>query len=219
MLQRKQQSETPDLEELQAFVAIAAQGSLTGAARRLGLPKSTVSRRLSRLEEKVGVALVHRTTRRLSLTESGLVYRERVAPALAALDEARSALREQHETPRGHLRVTAPFDLGLTTLAPLVGAFLQRWPETSVEVLLTERLLDLVEERIDLAVRAAASLPDSSLSARRLAGVSLVLVATPQHLARHRAPPSPDGRCCSTPTWRAAAASCCTAPAARARSP
>lgn len=180
----------PDLDELGTFLAVAAEGSLSAAAKRMGLPKSTVSRRLSRLEEKLGAQLIHRTTRRLSLTEDGLAYRERIARAFADLDEANAAIREQQETPRGHLRITAPVDLALAGLGPLVAEFTSRFPQTTVELILTDRSVDLIAEGIDLALRATASLPDSTLVARRLMDVMLELVAAPAYLDAHGRPQS-----------------------------
>jgi len=178
----------PDLDELSTFLTVAAAGSLSEAARRLGLPKSTVSRRLSRTEEKLGVQLIHRTTRRFSLTEDGIAYRERISQAFATLDEANAALREQQETPRGHLRITAPVDLALAELGPLVAEFTARYPQTTVEMVLTERVLDLIGEGIDLAVRAAPILPDSTLVARRIGVVESHLAASPSYLDAHGRP-------------------------------
>lgn len=182
MLHYAEQYAGPGLDELATFLAIAAAGSLTAAARRLGLPKSTVSRRLSRLEEKLGVQLVQRTTRHFSLTEAGLGYQERIARTFAGLEEANAAVREEQETPRGHVRLTAPVDLALARLAPVVAEFTARYPQTSVELILTERNVDLIGEGIDLALRAASSLPDSSLVAKRLMSIDLILVASPSYL-------------------------------------
>lgn len=190
MLRVTEQSR-PDLLELATFLAVASEESISGAARSLGLPKSTVSRRLSRLEEKLGIQLVQRTTRRLSLTYEGTIYRDRVALALGSLEEAHEAAREKQEVPRGHLRITAPIDLALARLVPLVTEFTSRYPETTVELLLTERIVDLVGEGIDLALRAVDRLEDSSLVARPLGIVELLLVATPGYLRRHGRPELP----------------------------
>lgn len=178
----------PELDELFTFVQIASTGSLAAAARKLDLPKSTVSRRLARLEEKLGVRLVNRSTRRISLTDEGIAYRERVADVLNSLEEANVAIREQQAKPRGHLRITAPTDLGAAGLAEVVGEYTRRYPETTVEVLLTERIVDIVGEGIDLALRAATSLPDSTLLARKVADIEIVLVATPAYLSEHGVP-------------------------------
>ncbi|AKU92895.1 LysR family transcriptional regulator [Vulgatibacter incomptus] len=183
-----EQYEGPDLLELSTFLAVASAGSLSGAARSLGLPKSTISRRLARLEEELGVRLVHRTTRRFSLTEEGLAYQERIRRAFDTLEEANAALRESEETPRGHLRVTAPVDVALASLGEVVADFTRSYPETTVELILTERTVDLIAEGIDLAIRASPALPDSSLVARKIATVSLELVATPAYLDAHGRP-------------------------------
>lgn len=189
MLHEAEQSE-PDLEEVAAFLRVAEAGSFTEASRKLGLPKSTVSRRVARLEEKLGAQLLHRTTRSLALTEAGNVFHERAARALAGLEEATQAVRESQETPRGHLRVTAPYDLG-EALGPLVAAFAGQNPGVTVELLLTDQRLDLVADNIDLALRGAPSLPDSSLVARRLATMKMYLLASPAYLKRHGRPKAP----------------------------
>lgn len=192
MLHPAEQSEAPLLEEIATFLRVAELGSLTAAARELGLPKSTVSRRLTRLEEKLGAQLLHRTTRQLALTEVGAAYRERAVAAMAQLEEAAEAVRAQQDTPRGHLRVTAPFDLGLPLLSGACAEYARRYPEASVEAVLTERTLDLVGEGIDLALRAAPSLPDSTLSARRLADVQVRLYASPRYLEARGTPRAPE---------------------------
>jgi DNA-binding transcriptional LysR family regulator len=180
----------PDLEEVAAFLRVAEAGSFTAASRRLGLPKSTISRRVARLEEKLGVQLLHRTTRSLALTEAGTVFHERAALALAGLEEATMAVRESQETPRGHLRVTAPYDLS-EALGSLVVAFVARFPAVTVELMLTDERLDLVAENIDLALRGASVMPDSSLVARRMATMKFTLMASPSYLRRHGKPKSP----------------------------
>jgi DNA-binding transcriptional LysR family regulator len=185
------QAEPPELEEIVTFLRVAELGSLTEAARRLGLPKSTVSRRLGRLVEKLGVQLLHRTTRRIALTDVGEAYRERVSGAVARLDEAAEAVRERRGTPRGHLRVTAPVDVGVAYLGEVVAEFTRRYRDCTVEVVLTDRTLDLVAEGIDIALRASASMPDSSLVARRVAVMDMRLLASPAYLKRRGEPRSP----------------------------
>jgi DNA-binding transcriptional LysR family regulator len=191
MLRAAEQSQEPDLEEVSAFLRVAETGSFTAAGRRLGLPKSTVSRRVARLEEKLGVQLLHRTTRSLALTEAGAVFHERAARALAGLEEATQAVRETQETPRGHLRITTPFDIAGPVLAPLVAGFVRRHPEVTLEVAMTDRMVDLVAENFDLALRGAASLPDSSLVARRLAAIEFQLLASPAYLKARGEPATP----------------------------
>jgi len=191
MLRPAEQSGAPEIEEIVAFLRVAESGSFTAAGERLGLPKSTISRRVARLEAKLGVQLVHRTTRSLALTEAGNMFHERASRALAALEEASLAVRDGRETPRGHLRLTAPYDVGAGSLGPLVAAFTRRHPEVTIEVLLTDRTLDLVAEGIDIALRGAAALPDSSLVGRKLATLEFWLVASPAYLKRRGTPRAP----------------------------
>lgn len=191
MLRPAEQSEAPELEEIVAFLRVAETGSFTAAGERLGLPKSTVSRRVARLEAKLGVQLVHRTTRSLALTEAGNLFHEQASRALAALEEAAHVARAGRESPRGHLRLTAPYDVGAGSLAPLVAAFTRQHPEVTVEVILTDSTLDLVAEGIDLALRGAAVLPDSSLVGRKLASLEFWLVASPAYLKQRGTPRSP----------------------------
>src|SRR5262245_12238846 len=143
------QQRSPPLEDLEAFAHVAETGSFTAAARRMRLPKSTVSRRIARLETELATSLVVRTSRRVSLTEAGAVYLERVGPALRRIAEASQEAREERERPRGHLRVTAPFDVAMWWLAPLVASFRSEQPDVSIEVIVDDRRLDLVAEGID----------------------------------------------------------------------
>lgn len=191
MLRPAEQSEAPEIEEIVAFLRVAETGSFTAAGERLGLPKSTVSRRVARLEAKLGVQLVHRTTRSLALTEAGNLFHEQASRALGALDEAAHNARSGRESPRGHLRLTAPYDVGAGSLAPVVAGFTRLHPEVTVEVILTDRTLDLVAEGIDLALRGAAALPDSSLVGRKLASLEFWLVASHAYLKRRGTPRSP----------------------------
>ena len=174
-----------------AFLRVAETGSFTAAGTRLGIPKSTVSRRVARLEDKLGVQLLHRTTRSLALTEAGALFHERAGRALASLDEATLAAREGRETARGHLRMTAPYDVGAGSLADLIAAFTRAYPEVTVEVVLSDRTLDLVAEGLDLGLRGAAALPDSSLVARKLSSLKFHLVASPAYVQRHGLPRTP----------------------------
>lgn len=190
MLRETEQSDAPQLEEIATFLRVAEAGSLTAAAQLLGLPKSTVSRRLGRLEEKLGARLLHRTTRRLTLTDVGAAYRERVTAAMAHLEEASEAVRARSEAPRGHLRITAPFDLGPPYLAEVCAEFARQHRQSTVEVVLTERKLDLVAEGIDLALRATPAMPDSTLVARRIVDTETQLFASPEYLCERGTPRS-----------------------------
>lgn len=180
-----------DLNEVTTFVRVVETGSMHGAARLLGVPRSTVSRRVARLEEVLGVRLLKRTTRRMSLTEEGQRFYERVAPALEVIEGASSEAKESSGEPTGTLRVTAPVDFGHAVLGELVAAFLRRHPKVSVEVDLSNRYVDLVQEGFDVAVRAGP-LQDSSLVARKLATVDLWLFASPAYLDERGAPGSPE---------------------------
>jgi DNA-binding transcriptional LysR family regulator len=172
---------------MQVFVGIVEAGSISGAAERLGLAKSAVSRRLAELEARLGVSLIQRTTRRLNLTDSGRAYYERCVAILADLDEAESAVSQAHGSLKGGLKVALPLSFGLLHLAPLIQAFMTRHPGVRFELDFNDRQIDLMQEGFDLAVRIA-TLEDSSLIARRLAPIRHVLCASPGYLAQHGAP-------------------------------
>jgi DNA-binding transcriptional LysR family regulator len=178
---------TADLNHVAVFTRVVETGSFTAAAAALGLPKSSVSRSVSRLELELGVRLLQRTTRSVQLTEAGHAYYERVAQALSGLKEAQSAVSDMQATPSGVVRVTAAVDIGVYVLAPLVARFVRRHPGIHVEMLLTSRLLNLVEEAVDLAVRAG-KLDDSSLVARKVGTLEARLLAAPGYLRRKGTP-------------------------------
>lgn len=180
-----------DLNALELFVAVAETSSFSVAAKKLGLPKSTVSRGLARLEKELGVTLVNRTTRQVSLSTAGQALLERVAPQLAALKKALGELPESEEKPSGHLRITAAVDFGETLLPELVTTFLSRCPSVSIEVNVSNRIVDLVDEQYDLAFRAGGErLKDSSLVARKAGQVAMRVFASPEYLARRGTPRS-----------------------------
>ncbi len=166
-----------DLNEAAVFARVVQDGSFTKAAQSLGIPKSTVSRRVAELEARVGVRLLQRTTRKLALTDSGRLYYEHAARALAELEQAERAVGELQAVPRGMLRITTP--LAFSLLGPLLAEYLRRYPEVHVDLYASDRRVDLVEERFDLALRAGPA-RDSSLVARRLGAVRRVLVAAPE---------------------------------------
>ncbi|HYO95696.1 MAG TPA: LysR family transcriptional regulator [Polyangiaceae bacterium] len=188
MLHPEEQSD-PALEEVLAFIRVAETLSFTRAAARLGLPKSTVSRRVARLEAKLGATLLQRTTRRLSLTEAGTRYHERAGQALALLDAAGGELRAHLDEPRGHVRFTAPFETDF--LWPLLESFLNEHPNVTLEAELTDRSLDLVGGGYDFALRATSELPDSTLVAQRISETEFILAASPAYLARAGEPQTP----------------------------
>ena len=176
------------LDELAVLVAVVEQGSLVGAARRLRRSPPAVTRALSALERRVGARLIERTTRRLSPTEAGRALAEDSRALLSAYDEA---VAEISPAPvRGLLRVTAPVQFGKRHVAPLVTAFLQRFPQTQVELVLNDRYLDLIDEALDVAIRIGA-LSDSSLLVRRVGEVRRMVVASPHYLALRGTPAKP----------------------------
>ena len=146
---------------------------------------------MSRLEEGLGAQLLARTTRKLHLTEAGAAYLERVGPALLRIEEAGREAQGHLDTPRGHLRITAPADLSITWLPPLIASFRARHPQVTIEVLVESRFIDLVGEGVDLAVRPAAELQDSGLVARRIAATELALWASRRYLRRKGTPHAP----------------------------
>jgi DNA-binding transcriptional LysR family regulator len=177
-----------DLNLLTTFEAVARQGGFTTAARELGLPKSSVSRGVARLEAALGVQLVFRTTRKVSLTAAGTALFDRLTPLLTSVRAALSDVPEREEQPSGQLRVTAPVDLGVLFLAEVVSRYTARYPSVSVDLHLTGRVVDLVAEGFDVALRVASRLEDSTLVVRRVAPITLQLFASPLDLARRGTP-------------------------------
>ncbi|MBY6203478.1 LysR family transcriptional regulator [Halomonas denitrificans] len=175
--------------EMQVFVAVVDAGSFTAAADRLDLSRAAVSRHVAALEQRLGVRLLNRTTRSLSLTGDGERFHGRASALLGELAEAEAELAGAAE-PRGRLRINVPVSYGLLRLAGHWPEFMARFPLVRLDVTLSDRLVDLVEEGYDLAVRIGR-LPSSSLVARRLATTRLVLCAAPDYIERHGAPESP----------------------------
>ena len=180
--------DSTDLNEVLVFAKVVQAGSFTAAARALGLPKSTVSRKVSQLEASLGARLLQRTTRTLSLTDAGRTYHSYASRIASELEEARQAVTSQEESPRGLLRMTAP--LGFAFLGAVVARFMTKYPDVRVELVCSDRLVDLVDEAFDLAIRAGR-LADSSLIARSLCGVRSYLVASPVYLEKHGKPRTP----------------------------
>jgi DNA-binding transcriptional LysR family regulator len=176
-----------DLNRVSAFVRVVHDGSFTAAAKALGLPKSSVSRSVAQLEQDLGIRLLHRTTRQLHLTDAGAAYYERVSRALGDIGEATAAASDTQSELSGVVRVTAPVDLGVWALAPIVARFIRKHPKIRVEISLTGRVVDLVGEGFDLAVRAGP-LRDSSLIARRVGDLQSVAYASPKYLQRRGEP-------------------------------
>ena len=186
-------SKTPqrdvDLNRVAVFLRVVELQSFTAAAEALGLPKSSVSRSVARLEESLGVQLLQRTTRSVQLTDAGRLYFDEASRALGALEQAQATLSQLDSRPQGPVRITAPADLGAQVLAPLAARFVRRTPGITLEFLLTARLVNLVEEGVDLAVRAGA-LRDSSLISRRVNGLDAWIFASPAYLDARGTPTS-----------------------------
>jgi len=180
-----------DLNDTLIFVRVVEHGSFISAARALRLPKTTVSRKVQELELRLGAQLLHRTTRKLGLTEAGNVYFEHCQRIARELDEAESAVGQLQGGPRGWLRVTAPYSMGIEWIAPLLSEFHARHPEVRVEMVLNNEPLDLIDKEIDVALRVG-NLPDSNLVARRLAVFRTQIYASQSYLERHGEPLHPD---------------------------
>jgi len=178
------------LQEITVFARIVGTGSLSAAARDLGMSPALVSRRLAALEGRLGVRLINRTTRSLHLTDEGAAYYETCTRLLAEIEEADAAVSAGRADPRGILRVALPASFGNQHVAPLVPRFAARYPDVQIALSLSDRNVNVVEEGFDLAVRIA-DLADSSLAARKLAPNRRVVCASPAYLRRHGAPRTP----------------------------
>jgi len=179
-----------DLEDLQTFVEVANAGGVSSAARRLGVAKSIVSRRLLRLEEALGAQLLARTTRGAALTEAGATFRDHAVRVCAEIDIARESILPKGDL-RGQLRIAAPLSFGTTHLAPVLATLARRHPLLHVLAFYNDRFVDIVGEGFDCAVRVGY-LPDSNLIARRIGPISGRLVASPEYIKEHGAPETPD---------------------------
>jgi len=178
-----------DLNEIVVFARVVQAGSFVGASRELAMPKSTVSRKVAELEERLGARLLHRTTRKLSLTDVGRAYYQHAERVVAEMEEAERAVTLLQDAPRGLLRVSAPLNFGY--LGPLVTSFLAKYSEVELELVCTDRVVDLVEEGYDVALRVGV-LADSTLVARSLGAIRSVIVASPALLDRRGRPGSPE---------------------------
>lgn len=178
------------LRAMQVFVQIVEAGSLTGAAAVLGMSGPAVVRSLAALERAIGVRLLQRTTRRSSLSDEGREYYERCKRVLAAVDEADTSMSARRSAPHGRLRITAPATYGRMHVAPIVNAFIAKYPALEVDLLLLDRVVDLIEEGLDAAVRIG-ELPDSTLVARALGETRRVVCAAPAYLRRAGIPKTP----------------------------
>lgn len=173
------------------FVAVMEAGSFTGAAARLGISSGQASKLVSRLEAELGVRLLNRTTRAVSATEAGRAYFDRIRRLLEEFDELDLSIRDRSQKPRGHLRLTAPLSFGAVELAPALNEFARRFPEIELDVNFSDRLVNLVDEGFDMAVRVGRPV-DSSLVARKLCDVPIHVVASSGYLEERGEPADPE---------------------------
>lgn len=178
------------LTDIAVFIQVVESGSFTAAAERLSLSKSVVSKYVTRLEDRLGARLLNRTTRRLSLTEVGRVFYQRSQQGLQEIAEAEAEVSRLQGEPRGILRINAPMSFGVLHIAPILPAFLKRYPQLNVDMNLDDRKVDVIEGGFDVSVRIS-DLEDSSLVARRLAPCRHVVVASPAYLERYGVPRTP----------------------------
>lgn len=175
----------------EAFVIVVDEGGFTAAARRLGVTKSYVSKLVSQLEERLGMRLLHRTTRKVTLTEPGLAYYERCTEAVRAMEEAETAAAQRQQTPRGRLRVTLPTALCVPDLVRPITEFQARFPELTIDTFYSDRHVDLLAEGFDVAIRIG-EVREPSLIVRRLTSADRILCASPDYLARRGIPQEPE---------------------------
>ena len=179
-----------DLDAITVFVKVVQAGSFSGAARLLHMPNTTVSAKVAALEKRLGVSLLLRTTRKLHVTEAGEQYFRHCVNAVHEVELAEAALQSTQEKPNGVMKITAPVDLGHTLLPKITQTFLTRHPEVNVDLIITNRQVDLVGEGVDLAIRTG-KLKDSSLVARRFFDLQVSLWASPSYVKTNGQPKHP----------------------------
>lgn len=187
-----------DLNEISIFIKVVQVGSFSQAAKQLGIPNSTVSFKVSSLEKRLGTTLITRTTRRLNVTPAGLAYFKKVLQGLEVIKAGEDEIAFLQGEPQGLLRITAPVELGSSVLPPVVSDYIKKYPKVTVEVILTDRTVELLAENIDLALRAG-ELKDSTLIGKKLGGTFFVPMASPKYLKKYGDPKHPrdlkDHRC------------------------
>jgi DNA-binding transcriptional LysR family regulator len=179
-----------DLTGMAVFARVVEEKSLSGAARRIGMSKSNVSKRVARLEQSLGARLLNRTTRQMSVTEAGAAFYAHCARIVEEMEEAKRAVSRLHAEPRGLLKVSASVAFGTLHIAPLLGDFLRRYPDVKVDMTIHDRFVDLADESYDVAVRIARD-PGQNIVARRLAPIHRKVCATPGYFAQHGIPQTP----------------------------
>jgi DNA-binding transcriptional LysR family regulator len=199
------------LDAMQAFVAVADLRGFAPAARKLGLSPSAVTRLVAALEDRLGARLLQRTTRSVTLTDTGTRYLERIRRVLSDVEEAEGSAQAERTQPSGRLVVSAPLGFGRLHVSPVMSAWLKRYPEASGELRLSDRMINLVEDGVDLAIRIG-HLADSSLVARHVGEMRRILVASPGYLKRRGEPKTPEaiashdtihfGATSAPPDWR-----------------
>lgn len=179
------------LDAMRSFAKVVTSGSYAEAARQFGLTRSAVSKSVTELERHLGARLLDRTTRRVTPTEAGRAYHERIAGILSDVEETEAAVSRLHEEPKGLLKINAPMSFGMLHLASAIADFMVAYPDLKVEAIMNDRFIDPLEEGVDVTVRIGV-LPDSSLIARKIAPARRVLVASPAYLKHHGVPRQPD---------------------------
>ncbi|WP_311239398.1 MULTISPECIES: LysR family transcriptional regulator [unclassified Xanthomonas] len=183
--------ELTNINDIVAFVTVVDSGNYTLAAKRLGLTRSAVGKRVVRLEERLGMRLLNRTTRSLSLTDDGHVLYARSSLILEDLKETETAMALRSEAPYGRLAISAPVTLGMRYVLPVVEQFIDTWPNVSAVVQYSDRFVDLIEDGIDIAVRTGPAREDSRIFSRTVTHQRMVTCASPSYLAKHNAPEAP----------------------------
>lgn len=178
--------------DIAAFVAVVDSGNYTRASGSVGVSRSAIGKSITRLESQLGVRLLNRTTRQLSLTEEGRIMYERCKQILEDLEEVDATMALRREKPTGTLRLTAPLSLGQRHVLPVIDRFLKKWPELRADVVFSDRYVDLIEERFDIAIRIGEPKDDSRILTRTIATQHMVTCASPEYLARRGVPATPE---------------------------